>query len=144
MDRERFWYKVNTLPEGGTYNTHPGGSVESSSAHSVPGGLPRSSAPPHCLSSLPGYGWCWTRWTSSHCPAGIPHLERDRGDEMMEGKGTGGVANKQINRRNGPAQPFFMLRHHLPPSSYGGRGEATGREGGWERKGDFKGDDRGG
>lgn len=53
---------------------------------------------------------------------------------MMEGKRTGGVAKKQINRPNSPAHPFFMLRHHLPPSSYGGRGKATGREGGGKEK----------
>ena len=64
-------------PEGGTYNTHPGGSVGSSSARPAPRGTPRSSAQPRCLSFQPGSGWCWTRWTSSRCPAGTQHLESE-------------------------------------------------------------------
>lgn len=44
----------HTLTDGETYNAHPGGSVESSSAHSVLGGTPHSSAPPRCLSFLLG------------------------------------------------------------------------------------------
>ena len=99
MDRKRLWRIkctnthtcTNThRSERGTYNTHPGGSVGSSSARPAPGGTPRSSAPPRCLSFQPGSGWCWTRWTSSRCPAGTPHLEREteRGweDHRMRGR----------------------------------------------------------
>lgn len=43
---------------------------------------------------------------SSRCLAGIQHLERDGGDETMEGKRTGRVAKKQVNRQNMPTVPF--------------------------------------
>lgn len=102
---------------GGTHSRHPGGSVGSSSVRPAPSGLPRSSAPPRCLSSPPGFGWCWRRWTSCRCPAGTRHLERDKREE--------GGGEKKKKGRTGQTFPsphsLFMQQYHLLPTCCGKR-----------------------